>query len=54
MFYGLGRFLIEILRVEPTVFGSPLSIAQFTGLVLVAIAGVLYPILKRHNSYPTE
>lgn len=52
--YGLGRGLIEILREEPKVFGTSLSVAQFTGLVLIAIAAVLYPILAKKNRYKTD
>jgi len=54
MFYGIGRGLIETLRVNPLVFGTPLSVAQFTGLVLVIVSAILYPILRKRNAYPKE
>lgn len=49
MLYGLGRFLIEMLRENPFVLGTSLTVAQFTGLVLMATAAVLYPILARQK-----
>ena len=52
--YGVGRSLIEILRINPTVFGTPLTVAQFTGLVLAVLAGIAYPILRRRTAYPRE
>ncbi len=48
--YSIGRFLIEFLRTNPKVFGI-LSVGQFTGLVTIVMAGILYPILKKRNSY---
>jgi len=54
MLYGIGRGLIEMLRINPTVFGTPLSVAQFTGLVLVVAAGIAYPLLRRHTAYKSE
>lgn len=51
IFYGIGRGLIEMLRENPLVFGTPLSVAQFTGLILIIVAGVLYPILRKRNTY---
>jgi len=54
MLYGIGRGLIEMLRINPTVFGTPLSVAQFTGLVLVVVAGIAYPLLRRHTAYKNE
>lgn len=50
--YGLGRGIIEIFRVEPSVFGTGLSVAQFTGLLLMAAAAILYPIVRKRNLYP--
>ncbi|HPZ90241.1 MAG: prolipoprotein diacylglyceryl transferase [Firmicutes bacterium] len=52
--YGLGRGLIEFLRMEPKVLGTPLSVAQFTGLIMIAVALVVYPILRRHTAYPKD
>ncbi len=46
--YGIGRSLIEMLRINPTVIGG-LTVAQFTGLGLVVAAVVLYPVLRRRN-----
>lgn len=54
MLYGIGRGLIETLRINPTVFGTPLTVAQFTGLVLVVLAGAAYPILRRRTAYKRE
>ena len=54
MFYGIGRGLIEVLREEPSAFGTPLSVAQFTGLALVVVSAVLYPILKKRNLFSKE
>jgi phosphatidylglycerol:prolipoprotein diacylglycerol transferase len=53
-FYGLGRGIIELLRIEPTVFGTNLSVAQFTGILLMVVAVVLYPILRKRNRYTPE
>ena len=50
-FYGLGRGAIEFLRVEPKVFGTGLSVAQFTGLFLMAAAVALYPVLRKRYSF---
>lgn len=52
--YGLGRGIIEFFRVEPTVFGTRMSVAQFTGLLLMIAAAALYPILRKRNKYPQE
>lgn len=52
--YGIGRSLIEMLRINPTVFGLPLSVAQFTGLMMALGAGIAYPFLRRKTSYPKE
>lgn len=49
MIYGVGRSLIELLRENPTVVGG-LSVAQFTGLLLVAAAAAIYPWLRRKNA----
>lgn len=51
--YSIGRGLIEILRKNPHVLGTPLSVAQFTGLIVLAAAAVLYHVLRRRNTYPT-
>lgn len=53
-FYGLGRGIIEFFRIEPTVFGTNLSVAQFTGILLMVVAVVLYPILRKRNRYTPE
>lgn len=50
-FYGLGRGIIELFRLEPKVFGTQLSVAQFTGIFLMLAAIVLYPILRKRNKY---
>jgi phosphatidylglycerol:prolipoprotein diacylglycerol transferase len=53
--YGLGRSVIEIFRADnPLVFGTPLTVAQFTGLGMAIVAAVLYPILRKHNAFPKE
>lgn len=52
--YGIGRGAIEILRDEPKVFGTSLSVAQFTGLLLIIAATVLYPILRKKYSYTAK
>lgn len=49
--YSIGRGLIELLRINPTVLGTPLSVAQFTGAIIIVVAGILYPILRRKNAY---
>jgi len=46
--YGIGRSLIELLRMNPTVIGG-LTVAQVTGLVMTAVAAGLYPVLRRYN-----
>ena len=53
-FYGLGRGIIEFFRINPTVFGTSITVAQFTGLVLIVAATVLYPILRKRNKYNRE
>lgn len=52
LFYGGGRSVIELFREEPRAFGTPLSVAQFTGLLLILTVLVLYPILAKRNRYP--
>lgn len=47
--YGIGRSLIEMLRINPTVVGN-LSVAQFTGLLMVVVAAALYPLLRKKNA----
>ena len=54
MLYGIGRSLIETVRINPTVFGTPLSVAQFTGLSMALLAGITYPILRCKTAYPRE
>lgn len=49
--YSIGRGLIEILRINPTVFGTQLSVAQFTGLIVFVVTAILYPFLRQKNLY---
>lgn len=51
--YSVGRFFVEFLRVNPSVFGL-LTVAQSTSILIVAIAMILYPILKRKNAYKSN
>jgi len=53
-FYGLGRGIIEFFRINPTVFGTSLTVAQFTGIILMIAAVALYPILRKRNKYKKE
>lgn len=54
MLYAIGRGLIEMLRINPTVLGTPLTVAQFTGLLLFVVAAIAYPILRRHTLYKKD
>lgn len=48
--YSVGRFFVEFLRVNPSVFGL-LTVAQSTSILITITATILYPILKRKNAY---
>lgn len=53
IFYSIGRFSVEFLRINPMVFGL-LTVSQVTGLLTVIVACVICPILRRKNAYITE
>jgi phosphatidylglycerol:prolipoprotein diacylglycerol transferase len=42
MLEGATRFLLEMLRVEPPVFHSPLSLSMWIGLWLIALGALLW------------
>ncbi|MTI94120.1 MAG: prolipoprotein diacylglyceryl transferase [Firmicutes bacterium] len=51
--YGVGRFLIELLRDNPEILPN-ITIAQFTGILMIVAALILYPILKKHFPLPNR
>lgn len=56
MLYAAIRFMIEFLRgdVERGVYyGGAISTAQITGIVVIAVGGVVYAVLRR-RSFPKE
>ena len=40
--YGVGRFTIEFLRIDPREFWGPLSMSQWISLVLIAVSLVFF------------
>ncbi|MDD3074511.1 MAG: prolipoprotein diacylglyceryl transferase [Eubacteriales bacterium] len=52
--YGLGRGIIEFFRINPTVLGTRMTVAQFTGLLLMIAAAAAYPILRKRNKYTQD
>ena len=42
LLYGLGRFTIEFLRIDPREFWGPLSMSQWLSLVLIAVSLVFF------------
>ena len=50
--YGIGRFWIEGLRIDPTKEGGGLRLNQWMSIVLI-VAGVAYLVWARLRPAPT-
>ena len=40
--YGIGRFTVEFLRIDPREFWGPLSMSQWISLVLIAVSLIFF------------